>query len=290
MKKITLTTALLCAGLSACSNSSSDDAISHSITIPFAAEANNVAVDCDTQLTGLGTENSNAQVLDFRFYIHDIALRDAGNNTYPLTLEQNDWQNTEVALLDFTNKDSSCSGTAKQIRTEVSGTVQANPEVIFTGLDFTLGLPSHLNHEDRVTATSPLNISSLHWNWQNGYKFMRLDVAPVGGVNSGSETAWNIHLGSTNCSGDPQIGETVTCTRPNRPEISLDSFDVESDTVLLDYGQLVLNSDLTSNAGHSGCMSGATDPECAALFSQLGMDVATGQADNALTQSVFSIQ
>ena len=120
---------------------------------------------------------------------------------------------------------------------------------------------------------------------------MRLDVAPVGGVNAGASTAWNFHLGSTDCTGDPQLGEAVTCGRPNRPEITLDNFDPVLNTVLIDYSDLIANSDISVGAGGApGCMSGATDPECAAVFAQLGMDVSTGEADNALTQTVFSVQ
>lgn len=290
MKKVSVITSLLSLTLAACSSSDSSNQVQQSFTIPFAAEANNVAIDCDTQLTGLGTENSNADVLDFRFYIHDIALTDADNNTYPFSLDVNDWQQANIALLDFANKDDSCSGATKDTHKEISGSVLAPADTSFTGIEFTVGVPSDLNHEDRVEATTPLNITGLHWNWQNGYKFMRLDVAPVGGVNSGSETAWNFHLGSTNCSGDPQLDETVTCDRPNRPDIAINNFDPTSDTVLIDYGQLVLNSDLTTNMGHSGCMSGATDPQCAAVFTQLGMDVTSGDVDNALTQAVFSVQ
>lgn len=277
--------------LSACSSSSSSDQTSLDVTIPFAAEANGVAIDCDTQLTGLGTNNSNANVTDFRFYLHDVRLIDIDGLEYPLTLTGNAWQQENLALLDFTNKESACSGATKESNTEIQGTIYASPSVQFTGVAFMLGVPSNLNHEDTVAAASPLNITSLHWNWQNGYKYMRLDVAPLGGVNAGASTTWNFHLGSTNCSGDPQLNETVSCGRPNRAEITLSNFDPSANTILLDYGALLASSDITADAGGAaGCMSGATDPECADIFEHLGMDVVTGSMDGSLSQSVFSVQ
>lgn len=281
--------------LAACS-SGGEDTVTRSVSVDFSAEANNVPITCDTQLTGLGTQNTNAAVNDFRFYIHDLALLDAGGSTYTVSLEDSNWHFQNVALVDFTDKDSTCAGAAKDTHTRITGTVNATEATVFTGLRFTLGVPSDLNHADRASASSPLDITSLHWNWQNGYKHARLDVAPVGGIsrpsdNSYSASSWNFHLGSTDCVGTPQLGEDVTCGRPNRPLITLNNFDWQSDTVLLDYGELVDNSNLTQDVGGApGCMSGETDPECAALFNALGMDVSSGSMSGALTQTVFRVE
>ena len=284
-----------CVILAACS-SGGDDTETRSVTINFAAEANNIAVDCDTQLSGLGTQNSNASINDFRFYVHDVALLDAAGNRYALSLAQDTWQQSNVALLDFTNKDTTCTGAAKDTRTLVEGSVTLPTGRVLTGVEFKLGVPASLNHEDRAIATAPLDITGLHWNWQNGYKFARLDVAPAGGITRPSDagfnaTSWNFHLGSTNCSGDPQLNETVTCARPNRPAIRLTNFDSEQDQILLDYGQLIATQNLTEDQGGApGCMSASTDAECAGVFTALGMDVSTGETDPALTQTVFSVQ
>lgn len=284
--------------LAACSSSDSplNATTQQDITLSFAAEANNIAIDCDTQLTGLGTQNTNAELRDFRFYLHNIEIVDNEGATHALNLNENNWQTQNVALIDFTNRDTSCGGDIKDTRTIVEGSVPLPNGRRIADLNFTIGLPSTLNHNDRATAPAPLDLAGLHWNWQNGYKFMRLDVAPEGGITRSSDPAfssstWNFHLGSTGCTGDPQLGETVTCTRPDRPVISLSGFDPESSEILIDYEALVTNNNLQLDEGDaSGCMSGATDPECAALFNTLGMDLNSGASDAAFTQTVFSLR
>lgn len=287
-----------CAILSACSSSNSSDVAAteeRDVAIAFAAEANNVAIDCDTQLTGIGSPSTNAAVKEFRFYIHDVNLLDDEGNAYTLQLDNNTWNYQDLALLDFMNKDTSCSGSTKEMNKDVNGTVSVPPSTKLTGLRFTLGVPSNLNHIDRVTAPTPLDQASLHWNWQNGYKFARLDVAPTGGITRPSDAGfsapvWNFHLGSTNCVGDPQTGDDISCARPNRPRIELNNFDHSADTVTLDFSALVANIDLSQDiGGKPGCMAGATDPECAEPFKALGMDVSTGKADSTITQTVFRV-
>lgn len=284
--------------LTACS-SSNDTAVEsdevRDVSIAFAAEANNVAIDCDTQLTGLGTQNTNAALKEFRFYVHDLVLLDDQGGVYDVTLDQNEWQYQNLALLDFMSKDTSCSGAAKAVNTELAGAVTVPTNTTFTKLRFTLGVPNNLNHQDRAIAPAPLDRASLHWNWQNGYKFARLDIAPVGGIARPSDAGfaagtWNIHLGSTDCVGDPQLNESVTCARPNLPVVTLDITDLTSDVITLDYGELIATQNLNQDLGGApGCMSGATDPECAALFTALGLDVSTGEADANLTQTVFRV-
>ncbi|MCH2157475.1 MAG: metallo-mystery pair system four-Cys motif protein [Oleiphilaceae bacterium] len=299
MKLSHFTAISTCALLAACSSGGSTNVNAlqeQDVSIAFAAEANNVSIDCDTQLTGLGTNNTNADIREFRFYVHDIRLTDDQSNEYALDLEDNAWNHENVGLLDFMNKDTSCSGATKNTNTQVEGTVSAPANVAFTGITFSLGIPSELNHADRATAVAPLDQTSMHWNWQNGYKFARLDVAPVGGIIRPSDlgfsaSSWNFHLGSTNCSGDPQLGETVTCARPNRPPIALTNFDPSSQQIVLNFDNLVSNSDLTQDLdGAPGCMSGATDPECASIFEALGLDVAIGSEHSSVTQTVFSVR
>ena len=298
MKNLYIAALASCAILSACSSSNSGDvgAIEErDLTIAFAAEANNVAIDCNTQLTGIGNPATNAFIKEFRFYVHDLTLIDQEGNTYPLKLNSNQWSYQNLALLDFMDKDTSCSGSAKEMNREVNGTVTVSPGTQLTGLRFTLGVPSDLNHNDRATAPAPLDQTSLHWNWQNGYKFARLDVAPAGGITRPGDPSfnagiWNFHLGSTNCVGDPQTGEDITCDRPNRPIIQLERFDPVADTVTLDFGALVNNINLSQDlGGKPGCMGGATDPECLETFKALGLDVSTGKAEATFTQTVFRV-
>lgn len=289
--------------LSACGGGSSDSSKvdtskikTQSISINFDAVANGVSVDCDSELTGLGTAGTDAQLRDFRFYIHDIQLITDHDRTLAITLDDNIWQSNGAVLLDFQNKGDSCSGDDKQTNSSVIGEVAIEDGESIVDLRFTLGLPTSLNHQNPTTAPSPMNISSLTWGWQAGYKFMRVDVAPTGGVTRPSDgtfnnSTWNMHLGSTDCSGNPQLGETVSCGFENRPVIELTGFDPDSDTVLVDYGNLIANVNLGQDiAGAPGCMSGTSDPECQTVFDALGLDSSTGAANPGSPQTVFRIE
>ncbi|MEM7592163.1 MAG: MbnP family protein, partial [Cyanobacteria bacterium P01_A01_bin.83] len=83
------------------------------------------------------------------------------------------WQHQNVALLDFEDGTDSCDNGTPEIRTQVVGTI---PEGDYESLQFTLGVPPQLNHDDAAIAPSPLNLTSMWWNWQGGYKFLRLDL------------------------------------------------------------------------------------------------------------------
>jgi hypothetical protein len=69
----------------------------------------------------------------------------------------------------------------------------------------------------------------------------------------------------------------VSCTHPNRPEITLDNFDLAAGKILVDYAAIVADVDLSKEGGGApGCMSGITDPECAPIFQRLGLSLETG--------------
>ncbi len=301
MKKYTIINAMpvlaLVAAMSGCSNS--DDAAAPTataITIPFEAEANGQPINCDAQLTGLGLQDSTATLKDFRFYVHDLSVVTSLGNTRALTLAANAWQDADLglALVDFQDRADTCGGDAKDTHTSVTGTVPLLPGETVSSLRFRIGVPADANHQNVATAATPLNLSALFWSWQSGYKFMRLDVAPEGGITRPSDetftgTTWNLHLGSTGCTGDAQAGEDVTCTRPDRPQVVLDDFDPATNHVFLDYAALVAQADLTSDeGGPAGCMSGLTDPECGVIFTALGLDLTTGEV--SATPPVFSVR
>jgi len=288
-----------CGGSSSNDYSAADNAVSRDISIPFSAVAltasGDAEISCDTVFT-VGTGSTDVTLEDFRFFIHDLQLVTSSGDSVPVTLEQNDWQNGAVALLDFQNKADKCSGDAKPLHTTITGTYADDGSAI-TGLRFRIGVPENRNHLLSAAQPSPLNIASLFWSWQSGYKFMRLDFAPAGGgtftagPNVGnSYSAWNFHLGSTGCSGDPQTGATVSCSNLNRPAIELDGFVLETGRVQLNYSALVASNNLTEDSGGApGCMSGVTDAECNDMFTALGLNLASGDNDSSLLQNAFSI-
>lgn len=285
--------------LAGCSSSDTATVLTPTdVTIPFEAEANGQPINCDTPLTGLGTTSLRATVKDFRFYVHNVQLTTNLGNARTLTLAANDWQqsDTGIALIDFQDKADACAGDTKETHTSLTGQVPLASGESITGLTFSIGVPASENHQNQVAASTPLNLSSLFWSWQSGYKHMRLDVAPEGGItrptDSGfSGTTWNLHLGSTDCTDDAQNGDEVSCGRNNRPDIILTDFDPTQNHVFFDYAALVAGANLSEDsAGPAGCMSGLTDTECSPVFAALGLNLTSGNTDTSLTQSVFSVR
>lgn len=229
--------------------------------------------------TGLGTMSSPWTPLDFRFYVHDVQLVPASGEPVSVSLEQDGmWQLQNVALLDFENASGTCANGTSATNDRVRGRVNAPAGTRWVGLRFKLGVPQALNHQNPAAAPSPLNLTTLFWAWQSGYKFARIDG------RSGTN-AFNIHLGSTGCTGDPAMG-TVTCSGQNRPEVALTGFDPTSNVVVADLARLVATTDISANAEAPGCMSGTTDPECRTILPALGISMDGSPA----TQTFFSVR
>lgn len=253
------------------------------VAIEFAAYAGQTPAVCDTPLATLGTTKVNAALRDLRFYVSNVALIDRAGQAVPLTLDKNEWQLQEasesLALVDLENATNACAakGTAVS-NSRITGTVPAGD---YQGLIFTVGVPSRWNHTDYAATPAPLDLGALAWSWQSGRKYLQLEVAPEGGVQrlapAAAGTTFHVHLGATGCTGNPVTGETVSCTRPNRAQVRFDAFNPATEKVVLDIAALLQKSDISQDWGSSvGCMSGASDPECAAVFAQLGLDLAAG--------------
>ena len=280
-----------CGGSSSSSDSDdSDDGVTtRSVSVPFVAEANGVAIDCDASLTGLGTEagGTTATLGDFRFFVHDFRLVKYSGEEVALELADDGvWQNGTVALLDFQDK-SGCGADVSETRKHVDISFEDDGST-YTALRFKVGVPAGQNHQE--VASPPLNTLGMSWAWQAGRKYMRLDVIPDGGISRPtnpefSGTSWNFHLGATGCVGDTEA--EISCTNSNIPEIELSDFSVSNQTIVIDYGQLISGNNLSEDAALApGCMSGTSDPECNETFTQLGLDLASGNVEGV--QSIFS--
>ncbi|MBP0021771.1 MAG: metallo-mystery pair system four-Cys motif protein [Cyanobacteria bacterium SBLK] len=275
--------------LSAPSAKARDD---RSITLRFQGRVGDRIFECGTSYPNLGTQNTAVRFSDFRFYVSEIALRDSDNNLVPLTLTQDEkWQYQNVALLDFEDKSASCSNGTTPTRDIVIGTV---PEGNYTGIQFVLGVPVSLNHEDATLASSPLNLTSLWWNWRGGYKFMRVDLmvgemASKGGTHGGGHhhhnNAFGIHLGSTGCGTLAADIQPSSCTNPNRSTVVFLDFDPDKNIIVADLAALLENTNLTVNQPNtpSGCMSSPEDGDCLGIMKNLGLPF----NDNLESQSTF---
>jgi len=257
------------------------------VSIDFEARVGDSAFDC-AEMYEVGTPATMVHPLDFRFYVHDVALR-TSSGEQSVTLDQNAFQNGEVALLDFEDDTGTCSNGTSQTHTTLTGTV---PTGEYTGLSFVIGVPEARNHVQNATAPSPLNLEGMFWSWTTGYKFLRIDVAPMmvhtdagpgdddAGMPMHGGGAFNVHLGATMCSGDPSMSEPVTCMHSNRPTAQFASFDPTTQKIVVDLATLLENSNLAHDGGGApGCMSGGADPECGPIFDALGVNLSTGAED-----------
>jgi len=288
MSKITILVATLALVSFGCGDSSSGgtggtggEGSAVAVTIQFAAKVGMADFECGEVYDNLGANSTSLQLDDFRFYVQDVELKNADGDYVPVELDTdgNIWQVENVALLDFED----CSELGNpEMNGVVAGTV---PEGSYEGLRFAMGVPFDLNHDNPAVAPPPLNLTSMHWNWQGGYKFLRIDSGNIM-VN---QSNWRMHLGSTGCDGDAQAGGTTMCSNPNRVEVDFETFDPENDTVIADFAALVEGAPLDINQEETpvGCMAGPTDGDCAPLFDNLGLPFDGSEPD---VQQFFSIE
>lgn len=291
MQLVHLTTALaLVMGLSGCvSNSGLREGDLQPVTIAFDLVANGHSARCGAPLGALGSDAKRATLRDARFYVQDVALVQADGRRIPIVLAPNDWQNDQVALLDFEDATGTCTGGTPPTNAVVTGKVPAGR---YTGLTFTVGVPPSLNHTSTELEAAPLDIAAMGWSWQAGRKFAKIEIDPEDGVtklDSSRSASWYVHLGSTGCTGNPVTGQTVSCLRSNRLPVMLERFDPVSQQVVLDLTSLFQSSRISEDRGGAvGCMSGPTDPECGPIFERLGLSLANGKPDMSGRSSIFT--
>ncbi|MGD1854580.1 MAG: MbnP family copper-binding protein [Leptolyngbyaceae cyanobacterium] len=248
---------------------------SQTVTIQFAGMVADDAFACG-QAYELGTPATAMTPLDFRFYVSEVALLDTDGNEVPLILQQDGlWQHQNVALVDFEDKSGACSNGTVETRSEVVGTVPAGD---YSGVKFTLGVPFGLNHVDSTLAPSPLNLTSLWWNWNFGYKFARIDLTPATTAQASPKqhsealSGFAFHLGSVGCQMDATQAPVV-CSMPNRPEVILADFDPTADVIVADLAALMSGTNLAENQEDTalGCMSSPADGDCTEIMQNLGL-------------------
>ena len=234
------------------------------VTLAFAGRVGDAPFACGMTYPNVGTTHTTFTALDFRFFVHDVALVTADGRAVPLTLTTDgEWQALGVALLDF-EAGTGCEEGNAPTNLVVRGTVPADGAQ-YTGVRFRIGVPPALDHLDADNQPSPLNVTSLFWGWADGYKFFRVD-----GRTTGQPAGMRFHVGATACSGDPRMGTRV-CANVNNPEITITGIDVDHDTIVADIAGLFSTSDLDHDlGGAAGCMSDVDDPDCAAMFAALG--------------------
>jgi len=244
-------------------------------SISFAGVVGSAPFSCTQTYAGIGTSNASITPVDFRLYVSDIVLTMDDGMKVPFELEPDGvFQSSKVALLDFEDRTGGCSNGTEALHAKLVGRA---PSGKYTGISFTIGVPEALNHQNAATAEAPLNLSGLFWNWQGGYKFLRLD-GKVPSTNSG----FVMHLGSTGCTAGA-TPDSYVCTKRNAATVTLTA-DPFAATFLADWKALLAGVAIDADqGGMPGCMSGDTDPECTPMLGALGIDVATGNSTKPQT-------
>lgn len=277
------------------------------ITLQFAGELGGQPADCSASYEKIGVTQATVGMSDYRLYVSNIRLLDAGGNQTPLVLSNHGpWQHDDIALLDFENGTGRCTNGTAPTNNVIKGQV---PVGEYQGVVFDIGVPLHSNHQDPTLAASPLNLTALFWNWRGGYRFLRVDLLPQGrmmttetsakngngegrqpmGMQQGGgghkahkmnaaegkqgKPGWALHLGSTGCLADSPTQSPESCQAPNRVNVNFPLADPETTVFVIDPAAVLAEADVTRNTlGTSpGCMSAPDDPECETVLKALGL-------------------
>ena len=201
---------------------------------------------CDTTIV---LSDKPWQLAQLQLYLSDFSL-----NNKPLLLDPTPLhQQPQLALLGTVCSDATSDNwQLKFTRPLTSGT-----------LTFSVGVPLARNHQDPLQAKPPLNQSDMYWSWQQGYKYLRLEL-------SAADSQWALHLGATGCqSASPMRPPTSPCLAQNRPRIAI-AFQV-GQSLSLDLAPLL---DGISLSADNHCMADANRLSCQTLLPRLGIGAA----------------
>lgn len=240
------------------------------VTIRFEAVVDGRPVVCGAPVGPIGSSAATVELEDLRFFVSAVRVIDRNGDEHAVHLDRDAWQADGVALIDLEDGTGACTNGNATLHDAVTGTTVAD-EVV--GLRFEVGVPFEVNHQSPALADGPLASTAMHWGWQAGYKFMRLEL-------DNGQGGWRVHLGSTGCEG---AAPAIThCARPNRAAVALDGFDPATNTVVLDLSAWLAHSDVTANTVNTplGCMGDLDDPDCGPVFAYFGLDLTSGAAED----------
>ena len=225
--------------LSGCDNTTTANSSSLALQLQF----NGQPLSCDTAMM---LSDKPWQLAQLQLYLSDFSL-----NNKPLLLDPTPLhQQPQLALLGTVcNEPANANWQLKFTRPLTSGT-----------LAFSVGVPLARNHQDPLQAKPPLNQSDMYWSWQQGYKYLRLEL-------TGADSQWALHLGATGCqSPSPMRPPSSACQQQNRPQIAVAYQSGQS--LSLDLAPLL---DGISLSADNHCMSDANRLSCQTLLPRLGI-------------------
>ena len=199
------------------------------------------------------------------FFVSSMVLV-SGGSAVPVRFDAaGPWQDDATALVAFAGPENH-TVTGRAAKDE------------YDAVEFLLGVPFERNHGNPLAAAPPLNVPSMFWTWQSGYKFLRVDL--------GNE--WSFHLGSTGCMSASAVRPPAkACRQPNLARIRLPVEAAYGGIVLVDLD--ALHGDV--DTGEGNCMEAFADrPGCRRLLARLGLDADTGACTEGCSgQRVFRL-
>lgn len=224
-----------------------DTSTADSRTLALQLQFNGKPVDCQSAITLAG---SRWRIQQLQFYLSDFAI-----DGRPLSLLSDGmYQQANVALAGTV-----CDG-------KDNWQLRFDQPIAPGNLQFTLGVPAQQNHQDPLTARPPLNQSELFWSWQQGYKYLRLDLLAAA-PDTAASTGWSLHLGATGCSSaSPLRAPASPCHAANLATVSLAY--TPGQKLVLDLAPLLQG--LTPTADNH-CMADPNRSSCQLLLPRLGL-------------------
>lgn len=202
---------------------------------------------CDSDLTLAG---KTFQLSQLQLFLSDF------RQTESIALTPGPFSNERLVLLGIDCQ----SNDNGQWQIPLAGALTAGP------LSFTLGVPADLNHQNPLVAPAPLQQTDMHWSWQQGYKFLRLDLT--------GHASWSLHLGSTGCKGPSVMrAPQSSCQQPNQVQVQLQYSGQPQ--LVLDLAPLL--QDFGAN-GDNSCMADRQTQSCRQLLPRLGVDTGLGNS------------
>lgn len=285
-------------------------------TLAFTASAGGREIGCTDTVTGLGPDGRyEIGLSDLRFYVSNLRFFDAKGAPVALTLDATPFQLAldagQVSLIDLTGSAAgTCAGNAIAF---AEGTARTNAVITGTtqvdrvaAVSFDVGVPQAVMKEviaENTLEGAPSPLAEMYWSWATGYRHLiaNMVVRHAGGEHGEGY----LHVGSRDCGpeGGLALDDRASCGFVNTPQVELDGFDLASDTVQLDVAELLRGIDFVSpiydqetfevigEGPGLECHSAppAAQPDCAALFANLGLSTADGTA-SAAGNHVFSVR
>ena len=220
--------------------------------VAFIPSYNGESIGCDSVITH---SDDRWHYTQLQFYISDISLKDSMGKWQKAPLVPSPYQTSNVALLG-----ENCNLGKENSKANWSVILTKQARLINSSqIRFTLGLPFAVNHLNPLTQQSPLNVPTMFWGWQQGHKFLRLEM-------SSSKHDWLFHLGSVACqSASPLRAPIKECRYPNRYTFEL-PLSKANPVVIFELSAL-LNNIMISEQNH--CQSSPNKPSCQILVTNL---------------------